>query len=305
MSSPWFTFGVVRNNWRLTSVPLPFEFSAGVRLMHVPEWVYVDADYDPLRATIVKELNDDRICIGVDYLADAMGSPDPNWDGIEKRDIQTSATEAIHRLMLALWLTKRVCVGGDVIVDTTADSGEWITRRIGSHDAMLTLPPFERTEFELADIERAKLLYSAMESLPANGNVSTALNSTIRALTELTFPIRLIMLWLVVEGLFGPEDAREISYRLGMRLAFFLEGRSGNARELFRKCKESYTWRSKLVHGLRVKEIRADEPTRLLSELEDIVCRSLIKILSSDELPKVFNSKRREKYLDEVVFDGT
>ena len=44
-----------------------------------------------------------------------------------------------------------------------------------------------------------------------------------------------LILWLVIESLFGPEDAREITFRLSQRLALFMGTDSEETRALFRK----------------------------------------------------------------------
>jgi hypothetical protein len=194
MSSPWFTFGIIRERWRLASVPVPFEFAPNVRLQQLPDWVRQPSSYDPLRAEVIEALDDEQWCIGVDYQADALGTPDPNWKGAGQRDLQTAAASDIHCVVLSLWLAKRVCIGGDIIVDANASGVEWGTRRMGTHDRMLTMPAYQQSEFEVADLERAKALYIAIDGLPDECNIHTALASTERALTEVTFALRHILL---------------------------------------------------------------------------------------------------------------
>lgn len=303
MSNPWFTFGIVRDRWRMKNIPLPFEFGPGVRLMEIPDWIHTPAVHDPLRAQVMESLDHEKLCISVDYVADALGTPDPSWKGQYPQDMQTSATDHIFSVALALWLTKRVSVGCDLVVDCNNTSGEWVTRRKGEHDAMLTMQHFDLEEFTVGDFEQAKVLYLAMVLVNPEGVVGIAVTCMMRALTEQTFPLRHILLWIAMEGLFGPDDAGEITYRLSIRVALFLESRTEAARAMFRQIKESYRWRSKFVHGLRVKQVKNGEAHRLLSELEDAAARSLLKILGSKDLCDKFDSKRREDFLDEMVFE--
>jgi hypothetical protein len=101
----------------------------------------------------------------------------------------------------------------------------------------------------------------------------------------------------------APRTDGRFSYRLSIRVGLFLEGRGDSAYELFKAVKASHGWRSKLVRGLRVKtEASADELQDLLEVLKDTAQRSFIKILSSGELCETFNTKKREVYLDNLVF---
>jgi peroxiredoxin len=56
MSNSWFSFGIVRDRWKLASIPVPFEFTPTVRLQQLPAWVRQPSDYDKLRAEVVDAL---------------------------------------------------------------------------------------------------------------------------------------------------------------------------------------------------------------------------------------------------------
>ena len=111
--------------------------------------------------------------------------------------------------------------------------------------------------------------------------------------------IRYSLFWIALEALFGPEDAREITYRLSQRVAFFLGHDRADVKGLFSLTKKGYAYRSKIVHG-RWKEDAGSESQ--MAEAEDLVRRSLVRVLEDQELIKTFSGKTRESFLDDLVF---
>ena len=71
---------------------------------------------------------------------------------------------------------------------------------------------------------------------------------------------------------------------------------------MFRDIKDSYGWRSKTVHGLKLSKLTAKHSEQLITQLEAIVRRSLLKILADDDLIGTFDSKEREQHLDTLAF---
>ena len=95
----------------------------------------------------------------------------------------------------------------------------------------------------------------------------------------------------------------EIAYRISQRISFFLSSDRKEAKELFKAAKNSYRWRSKIAHGMRLDKCEQKESAQILYNTEDFVRRSLNKILNNAELVRIFsNNKEREEYLDNLVF---
>jgi hypothetical protein len=67
-------------------------------------------------------------------------------------------------------------------------------------------------------------------------------------------------------------------------MAFFLEKEGSKAREVYSRIKKNYEWRSKIVHGLRLSNLQREKSNALLVELEELVRRSLVGILASENL---------------------
>jgi hypothetical protein len=71
---------------------------------------------------------------------------------------------------------------------------------------------------------------------------------------------------------------------------------------LFGQIKKSYEWRSKIVHGLRLKKVADNDSQDLLLELETFVRRSLVAILQKKSMIETFDGKGGEKCLDGLAY---
>lgn len=270
----------------------------------MPEWIRQTDPHDLLRSKLLEKLDDQYShCIAVEYFAEALGSPDPDWKGDQPRAIQDAKHEQLLKTVFSLWLARPTALSFNTVVHAVEhDDGTWITRQIGDPDPILALPDYSGEVHTVEDFMRAGQLFNTLTTLSRDGNVRTAVDASIRALTEQGWTLRFLIFWLVTEGLFGPEDGREITYRLAQRVALFLEEDGDKARKLFVDVKESYGWRSKVVHGLRLSKLTQEKANSLLSDLELLIRRSLIAVLSKEELCSKFDSKSREEYLDALVF---
>lgn len=306
MPDSWLTIAPVRNLWRLPeALHLPYSFDDRTSLRALPEWVLSDAKHDPLRAKFGRAVKKSRAkyCVTVEYQADALGSPDPTWRGKGTRSIQEWAVERVQNVLLAFWLVRRTSVTFREVAHFIDRGTEQVTRHLTKYDALCPLPTYIDEAYDDTDFERVRVLFRALTELPMEGTLKTAAQSTARALTEQSWTMRFLILWLVLESLFGPEDGREITFRISQRIALFLHDKRGEAAEtLFGQMKSSYGWRSKLVHGLRLAKLTDDQSRALIVELEETVNAALVRILSSEMLVKTFDTQGREKLLDGLVF---
>jgi hypothetical protein len=122
-----------------------------------------------------------------------------------------------------------------------------------------------------------------------------------KTLTETIWPVRFLLHWLALESLFGPEDAKETTYRLSQRIGFYLGKDRAEVRRIFLMARDLYTWRSKIAHGLRIHKLSSEKSLQLMSNLEDLIRRSLTKVLGMDHISR-FDAKSREAFLDGLVF---
>jgi len=124
------------------------------------------------------------------------------------------------------------------------------------------------------------------------------------ALTKEEWTVRYLLIWIVLEALYGPTDPRETNYRLAQRLAFFLSGSRIGAQQLFEAAKTSYTWRSRIVHGMRLHSLSPEKSGEVMYEAEGFARKSFLKILASSGLINSFTGKDREKFLDDLIYSA-
>ncbi len=307
MPEPWLTIAPIHNLWRLPDgFQLPYQFNDRTSLQLVPEWLLTkesDDTVDLLRPKLREALGRDVLyCIAVEYQADALGSPDPNWKGDKPRAIQEAAIEDARNVLLAFWLVRPTSVHFRLAAHVASHSSEPIVRQIVKYDPQCPLPSYVDDPYDANEMERIRSLANALDRISIQGTLRTAVHAVMRAQIEREWTLRFLIFWLVVESLFGPEDAREITFRLSQRVAIFLSCDAAIARQLFSQVKSSYAWRSKVVHGLRLAKLSETESSDQIIQLEGVVRQSLVKVLSSDVLTSTFDGKTREQYLDDLVF---
>ena len=206
---------------------------------------------------------------------------------------------------LALWLARPSNANFDLLLRGRQDrEGRWF---IPSYQHPEHLRPHVNdlnTELSRDDLQAARDINIAISRLSTDSATWAALRATWRALTEPWWEERYLLLWIALEALFGPEDARETTYRLCQRLALFLEDGT-RAREVFAAAKEGYACRSKIAHGLRKQRLGDQKSTALLADAEQLVRRAVLTILRSDHYTKTFGSRtEREHFLDQLAFRG-
>ena len=300
----WVTIAPIHYPWDLPhGVTLPYRFAERVHLDEVPSWVKTDDVLKYLSHSLRTELEDRaRYCISVSYDADAFGTPDPDWKGDVPRSIQDSAYEQIQHVGFSMWLARPSAFTFSCVFHGHQVQGESLMRHVFQTSPICPLPEYESAELKIEDFVAAGDLARALRTLGVQGTLRAATQAATRAITETGWTLRFLILWLVIESLFGPEDAREITFRLSQRLALFMGIDSEETRALFRKAKASYDWRSKIVHGLRLAKSNPEKSRELLLDLESLVRQSLRKILGDQVLTEQFDGKDREEFLDDLVF---
>ena len=305
MPDPWVTFAPLQPDGIVPAeLSLPYQFTEQISVRAIPEWVREADTGDELRPQVREKIENEgcRHCIEVEYQADAFGSPDPSWKGDPLWSMQDTAAQWIRAAHLALWLARPTALSCNFVIDAVKSGSEWVTRGITSHSETYALPEHQREIHSLEDFATAQTLFNTFLGVSQGGPVRTAALMTMKALGDQTWEFRFLLMWLVLECLFGPETPHETTFRLSQRMAFFLEKERPKAREVYGRIKKSYEWRSRIVHGLRLSTVRGEKSDSLLVELEELVRRSLVEILASETLVKTFDGGRREEYLDSLAF---
>jgi Apea-like HEPN len=285
----------------------PVEFSGGVKLCKIPEWVKNEQFARSLnsrqRERLLKNV---EFAFIAEYEAESFNDPDPEWKG-KGAVTKAGRKEALFAFAnLALWLARPSAARFDFIIHAKRDTFPlWLFDGTSLFIAPLLVGRSEEDNIlSSTDLELAQKMHLSLANLQPDTTLWTTVNMGWIAITIDAQPLRYLSLWVALESLFGPEDGREINYRLSQRMAFFLEDNRQSARKVFSTAKTGYDYRSKVAHGkLSSKKFKPD-PEEMLSETETLFRKSLIRILSDPLLIATFNGKSRETYLDDLLFSS-
>lgn len=161
----------------------------------------------------------------------------------------------------------------------------------------------EWLEIYESDFLMMKIFFSKLSVVPRSCTLWIALRAIFTALSTKEWEVRYLMLWVALEALFGPEDGKELNYRLSQRISLILTNDNEKRKELFYFAKKSYHLRSKIVHGMRVNFQKELDYQKSLYETENLVRQLLRAILLDDNLLDNFiGYYNREKFLEELLF---
>ena len=298
----WFAFSPIPNYQDTHGVfSQPRHFSNRVRIDRLPTWATNKRVLKHVYSYEKDYMSKDQLAICAEYDAEALGSPDPNWIGPQPRAIQETMAEEILLLLVASWLVRPTKLTSSKIIHLRREGKSAVFREMTSHSELLIHPQELEQEIQEDDIKPISALFRTIMNLSKNGTVWVSVWMLNKALTEKIWPVRFLLHWLVLESLFGPEDAKETTYRLSQRIGFYLGKDRGEARHIFLMAKDLYTWRSKIAHGLRIHKLTSEKSLKLMDDIEDFIRRSLTKVLRENHISR-FDAKNRETFLDDLAF---
>ncbi len=157
-------------------------------------------------------------------------------------------------------------------------SGIWEAQRVGWHGHVVDGQ--ERTRADASYWSRLIGIGAALRRWPES-RLALAAEAFARATFSNGETSELLWFWIALECIFAPSGGGEVSHRLCEGAAAFLEQDGGARLQAYTRLKRAYDLRSKLVHGdPRFPVERAGDT---ITELEDVVRRSLQKALLNDE----------------------
>ena len=290
--------------WTINEMDLPIGWGEGVCLDVLPKWALGKDFVEPLSYWQKERLHECSLGLIQYYERSAIEASDPDGQGARGLSVQDRAEERVHFFVLASWLAQSAPVTVEFIIHASdpGNPNHWTIDSL--HQVARTEPgPFDGSaELDQGSMQRSRELFAAIDRLPRSGPVWTALHTLQPALRQRDRgDLRVLLFWIAVEALFGPEDAREMRHRLAERMALFLVGRGEEARGLYRDVKKGYDLRSKIVHGMRLGKRDIETGERRLDEIQGWLRRSLCRILLSGELLETFSGSKRERFLDEMA----
>lgn len=278
-----------------------YEFSGGLLLTALPAWVPGQMMLDGLSVIDREAVKQATHAFVLSYRADGLGSPDPDWKGTDQKSIQETKYEIGVMANLALWLTRPSPVCFAVVLHASLCVSQPIIQQTQRCSELLCHPSDVEARITYADLPLAAKLHKGLLEVTRDTALWTAVRSAWAGLQMNIETIRCLLFWVALEALFGPEDGREITYRLSQRVGFFLGANRVEARQLFETAKAGYSFRSKIVHGQWKKDLNA---TKRMAQAESLFRRALVRILEDQALVTTFSTKKRENFLDSLVFNG-
>ncbi len=115
-------------------------------------------------------------------------------------------------------------------------------------------------------------------------NLALALSRFDSAMTRAPSGDRLVDAWIALEALFTPDSNAEIAYRASIRIPAYLGGDADERLSRHKMVKDSYSLRSKIVHGVPAAATLRPEQTRLIDGTIDLLRRSLLRAVRDGAL---------------------
>lgn len=290
MSSSWLAVAPFDYADRKDALQRPVELSRGVTIGPRPAWILNPKVTDHLSEIQRLDLYEATFAFALSYEAASIG------------DRQRYARELIALANLALWLVRPTHVGYELLFHFQHPGGESRARQTEFGQSVRCHPSDVDQLLTRDDLTLTKRMHEAILDLPRGRTLHRALHFLSKALIEGQWESRYVFLWIVIEALYGPADAREMTFRMSQRAALFLETTKESRDQLFKKVRQGYSWRSKLVHGANLAKLTGDTSLDVAHDAETLIRRSFLKILEDTYLTTTFDRDERESYLDGLAF---
>ena len=231
--------------------------------------------------------------MGPDSLFDSLIA-----EGVRDRDL----TERCASVPIAIWCVRPTALAIDQVIHRrTPPQGESAAEMawdgVGSFRC---LPQYFRESVTRSDLHEAAEIFRALVTVPKHGAVWAALRIITKALTESMWDVRIVLLWVALEALFGVDEKSEMRFRLSTNLALYLADTPDERRAIAKTARDLYDVRSKVVHGSRATGIKPEQLLADCERIEVLVRRSLKRILLGDVAR--FDSTNRVELFSELLF---
>ncbi len=297
----WTAAALIPESRWLNNIKLPLSFANGIQIDLLPKeykTLYSHNDLGTLESDRIRNVN--HAFLFPYEATSTRGFIEPMQGN---RSMFAVANHTISLANLALWISKPNGIAFVAILHLKHGGGT-LTCEYSRARRFIPHMDYMNEPFQYEDFNRACDVFKQLLSINNNGTTWRAVYSLLTALRESDWATRFMQVWMGLEALFGPEDRREISFRISQRIAFFLESDMIAAKALFRDVKKSYDWRSKVVHGLQLAKLNQESARKLSLFVETLTARVLFKELSDPNIVSLFESADRESYLDDLVFQN-
>jgi hypothetical protein len=278
----------------------PVVLGEGVLLSALPAWSKSRDVLQVLSPARRDDFVSAKYALQVPYEAAFLGETAPGEGRL--KTYHERAEQQLFLASLAMWLAKPTSTYVDFLAHFQGTEERAVLRQWGSLDGIKAHLTDRAASLTVDDLARAAALHRAVGRLDREAPVWIAIRLLWKSLTDTMWEVRVLLQWVALEALFGPENpGGEISYRLALRVACFLQTGHDSRTALFRRVKANYSWRSRIVHGSRLGKLTEKESAEVSHDLEQVVREAIVAILSSSTATAVFEGKGRESHLDSLV----
>jgi hypothetical protein len=214
--------------------------------------------------------------------------------------------ETLRAMQQCIWIASGIRLEWDLMfLMKPDDSGETCRRwdRMSRQVKPLKAPD---PKLRRVQMEEARQILAVIRTLPRKGALWTAIRIAAFALDEPQGDIALVLAWAGLEALFGPDSPGETVHRTSMNLALFLAPNGKEAQELSHRVRQSYTLRSKVVHGRQSGLAPGSEAAKAVALLNDTVAwlrEGTRRIALDGGLRETFQSpEERSAFLEALPF---
>jgi hypothetical protein len=277
-------------------------FEDGIQFGDMPARIRSDKEWIPkyYGSREQERIAETKHALVSEYECEALYEQDKRWAGRGIKHKQQVQYELCALANLSLWLVRPspACVGF-VFHSREEKITAWNIQASSSALKILCHPNDVEARLSPDDVAHAAVLHKAIVGeyfRSAPWPPATIALSFLQMNSEL---VRYLLCWVGLESLFGPDDGRELSFRLAQRIGFFRGKDKQEGRAVFETARDGYNLRSKLAHGRWKYDVKT---TQLMALSEDLIRRAFIRILENPELLETFAGKKREEYLDSLVY---
>lgn len=162
----------------------------------------------------------------------------------------------------------------------------------------------ERYNIKEEDIEILNNIFNKLNHTNNHPNIGLAINR-FNLIYYKKSEDKIIDLFIALESLFLRDIQQELSYRLSLKIARFLETVPKERKELFDFIKKAYRFRSSIIHGnvnleKRLKQLKFNSIQQVTKELMQITRKSIVKML---ELVQDKSNKELKEYIAYTVLE--
>ncbi len=193
----WYSCAIALNSgFVVAPIKEPVPLAGGIRIEPIPDWVKEDEALARLSWQEREWIKHADLAFAASYEAEALGSPDPSWDGAEPKSIQDAVAEKFVLASISLWLIKPCTLLCEPVLHFSQEGDSASLRQARSLRRVLVRKDEETNIPSRQDIEQAGELLGTLLSLGRDGNLWTEIRWLILGLTEQLWDTRYLLQWI-------------------------------------------------------------------------------------------------------------